>query len=400
MEIPRLPQFTVEVVDAEFGFEGWVAIHSVGANGACGGMRLYPDVQKSEIQLLAEAMTHKYAFFGRQTGGAKGGYRLPFDLAPNDRRRALENFGGHLEHLLRTGLYQPWTDMNCSQSDIKSIYQGAGLPFEGTMVDSSYYTALSTIAGVVAAAEHLGLLPHECALTIEGLGNVGAHLALEIDRWGGKIIGCSTRKGAVVNQDGLDVEEIVKLKRQHGDAWTQFSGPWDHIQPDDLFDLPMTFHVPCARVHSITAEIATRLRARAIVPAANVPLTPEAESILDAQDTLLLPDFMINGGGITGTSIAELGGSDSSIRKIFLDDFKRMLVRLLALSQTTQKSPIALASAVATDNYTHLVNSARAVRPLHKKVVRVLQQRNLLPQGNKHKKEAKRLLKLINNVFC
>lgn len=398
MEIPREPLLTAEVSDDEFGYKGWVVIHAVGADGACGGVRLYPDVSKTEVQLLAHAMTHKYAFFGKEMGGAKGGYQMPFDLPWAERKRALNTLGRHLEPLMNDYLYHPWTDMNSSAVDLEQIFIGAGMEMNG-IVDSSYHTALSTFSGILAAAEYMELAPEECTITIEGYGNVGTHLGTEIRNWGGKLIGCATRKGAVANPKGLDIARINELQSQHGDDWVKHSGAWDALAVDELHRLPMKIHVPCARVHSITKSVASELSADAIVPAANVPCTPDAQALLESKGIVLLPDFIINGGGITGSSLGDLGEPDESVRRVFTQDFRDMLVRLLKLAESQKKSTRALAVKVAECNYSSIVESAHREVSLHGKLIRSLQDRHILPQGKRGHQEARRLLGVINQVF-
>ncbi len=106
--------------------EGWLTVHTIGQRGSCGGIRLYPDVTKEETVVLAKAMTYKYCMSGYSLGGAKGAVRMPFDIDDAERRMLLESFGRHIGPLIKSKIYQPWTDMNCSVDDLRSIYKGAG----------------------------------------------------------------------------------------------------------------------------------------------------------------------------------------------------------------------------------------------------------------------------------
>jgi len=73
----------------------------------------------------------------------------------------------------------------------------------------------------------------------------------------------------------------------------------------------------------ITMETAPRLMAKAVVEAANNPTTSEAEKFLHKKGVLVLPDILVNAGGVIG-SYAEYKGKsvdeafgliDSKIRK-------------------------------------------------------------------------------------
>jgi glutamate dehydrogenase (NAD(P)+) len=190
--IPDDPLFIVKTKSSESDIKGWVVVHSIGAYGACGGVRLYPDVDMNELKRLARAMTYKYCFFERKIGGAKAGLQIPFDLPSSERKKVMKKIGFQMASLVRSGIYMPWTDMNSTIADIKHILEGAGI--QATRIgDSSYYTSLSTFTGIKAYAEYYGIAPEKCRITIEGVGSVGYQLAMEINQWGGKIIGASTR---------------------------------------------------------------------------------------------------------------------------------------------------------------------------------------------------------------
>ncbi len=218
-KVPDSPLFVAEIKDPAFELQGWVVVHTLGTQGSCGGVRLYPDVSREEVELLARAMSYKYCFHEVTMGGAKAGVRLPFGTPLADRSTILRKFGEHIGPLIRSRIYRPWTDMNCSADDIMHIYQGAGIRKGTPLSNSAYFTALSTFSAVVAAAEYYQIEPEQCKITIEGLGNVGRYLAIQIERWGGKLIGASSRIGAVANLKGLDVKQILKTLEKSNDIY-------------------------------------------------------------------------------------------------------------------------------------------------------------------------------------
>ena len=370
-KVPDLPLFVAEVKNLEFNLQGWVVIHSLGSHGSCGGVRLYPDVTREEAELLARAMTYKYCFHGiTNRGGAKAVVQLPFDIPAADRAKVLRKFGEHIGSLVRSKIYQPWMDMNCSADDIAHIYQGAGIK-RNPPDDSAYGTAISTFAAVMAATEYFHIPPEQCKITIEGLGRVGKYLAVEISRWGGKLIGASTRLGAVANLKGLDVKEIFETSEKCNDLWVKENRNWQILCREDLFSLPMNIHIPCARVHSITEKVVSNLNCRAIVPAANVPCTSQAETNIHEKGIKLLPDFVVNSGGIIGPA----PNCDDEIRNRFINDFKEMIERLLRLAERKQTTTSILASLECHKNFRNLWMAGRKKMPLSKKVFRALKYR-------------------------
>jgi len=397
--IPDEPLFTAEVEIPAFEVRGWVSIHSLGARGACGGIRLYPDVERREVEALARAMTYKYAFFEKEMGGAKAGFRLPFGWPPERRRGALREIGAHIAPLVRANVYNPWTDMNCSRDDLREIMAGAGIGIP-EVGDSAYTTALSTFAGVMACAAHAQIGARDLRVTIEGLGNVGTCLATELVARGAKVVGLSNRVGAVADPAGLDVAAIARAREAHGDAWVDEPGPWTRVDREQVPALAADVHVPCARTEAITSERAARIGAPYVVPAANVPCTEGGVLELERRGIRLLPDFVINGGGIVGTGLGELASSDEAIRAVFFGEFQQMIRRLLRLAEHTQRTPVDLARDEAHRNYEALVRSARRVPKLPQKVYHALAWRGLVPRRQLRRRSAEHLLRVLNERFA
>jgi len=348
--IPRTPLFVVEVSDSQCDLEGWVAVHSCIGGRSGGGIRILPDVTRREVEHLAEAMTYKYSFQRLPRGGAKAGLRLPSELPTVERERLLQRFGQRLRPLLSTRLFQPWTDMGCSADDLRHIFHGAGLKVPNSGGDSAGYTAFSGLAGLMAVAEHRGVAPRDCAITIEGFGAVGRRLAGEIAAWGGRLIGVSTRHGAAVNLAGLDVGEVLAAS-ERSDEWVTKPGGWDKVGRAELADLPMQIHVPGARVHSIDAGTAGRLGCLAVVPVANVPCGPKGLEVLEERGIILLPDFVTNSGGVVGPHLELYGWQPPAIREFFLGEFKEMLSRLLRAADGQGETPRQLAMREAEKGY-------------------------------------------------
>ena len=55
---------------------------------------------------------------------------------------------------------------------------------------------------------------------------------------------------------------------------------------------------PCALEQVITEENAAQVKAKMIVEGANGPVTPQADLILEDKGVLILPDILVNVGGV------------------------------------------------------------------------------------------------------
>jgi glutamate dehydrogenase (NAD(P)+) len=102
--------------------------------------------------------------------------------------------------------------------------------------------------------------------------------------------------GAIHNPDGFDVAALQQHVAQTGSV-VGFPGTTP-IAHRDLLEVPCTFLVPAALEGQITADNAERIRARVIVEGANGPTTPEADEILGARGTTIVPDILANSGGV------------------------------------------------------------------------------------------------------
>lgn len=71
------------------------------------------------------------------------------------------------------------------------------------------------------------------------------------------------------------------------------------IGNEDLLALDCDFLIPAALENAITGENAHRVPAKVVSEAANGPVTPDADRILDGNGVFLITDILCNAGGVT-----------------------------------------------------------------------------------------------------
>ena len=383
------PLMSVHVHDKSVDLTAYICIHNLGAAGACGGIRCVPDIDEDEVKALARAMAYKYAFFEQAQGGGKGGIVMSYDTPPERRRALAFCLGEHIKPLLTSGMFHAWTDMNFTVDDAAALYAGAGLPVQSSAKNgSSGRTALSALASTMAMAEALHLPPEKCRLAIEGFGSVGGILAQEVVNWGGRIVAVSNRLGTIANDNGLPIDALLKLRETNGARFVQEKGPWRAGSRESLFDVQADILVPCARVESVDEGVARRTSVRAIVPAANVPCTAGAEAILEERDIALLPDFIVNSGGILGFI-----GNTKQDFDVFVARLKDMVSRLIALAAEAKLSPVNCARHAAARKAAGQHQSFFKTESLGTKIVSLLRRKRLLPRASSPK--AQRMRKLF-----
>jgi len=261
---------------------------------AAGGTRLADDVTVDELALLARAMTYKMATYEARIGGAKAGIR-PRLL--DTRTETLDRYVAEVRPLVESGRFLTGADLGTRASDFAALHAGDLPSVFDHVVDGVGFEELVTGRGVVAAARAwLGSLEGR-TVAVEGFGNVGHGVAREVVRQGGRVVAVSTIRGAVARAAGFDVDELVEARAEHGESFVHHLGLDVHL-PRELHELRVDVLVPGARVGVYDAELAGRVQATVVAPAANVPYTAAGLEVLRRNRVAALPDFVCNGGAV------------------------------------------------------------------------------------------------------
>ena len=298
-----------EVVELD-SVPGFVVFDLPGVPVSAGGTRLAPDVSVAEVALLARAMTYKFAALGQQVGGAKAGVRGdPADRAGRDALMA--RFCTAIRPLADAGRFLTGPDMGTAEEDFAPLRERRAVPAAiRAVVDGVPFEDVLTGYGVTAAAETAlragsgtGVGGWDGrSVAIEGFGKVGGGVAREVIRRGGRVAAVSTVAGCVADPSGLDVERLLALRREHGDACvTRYGRPAG--PPGLLFTaVNADVVVPGTRPGTIGGRSAGLLPpgVRVIAPAANAPYTAEGAEVLRRRGIVALPDFVCNAGAVIG----------------------------------------------------------------------------------------------------
>jgi glutamate dehydrogenase (NAD(P)+) len=115
-----------------------------------------------------------------------------------------------------------------------------------------------------------------------------------------KVIGVSDVGGALYNPKGLPIPALVAWAATHRPL-VEAEGDWDVITNEELLVSDCNILVPAALGEVIDEGNAGDIRAAMVVEAANNPVTPEADKLLEDRDIRILPDILVNAGGVTGS---------------------------------------------------------------------------------------------------
>jgi glutamate dehydrogenase/leucine dehydrogenase len=148
-----------------------------------------------------------------------------------------------------------------------------------------------------AAAEDLGIDLRNCRIVIQGFGNVGSWFARIAYEKGARIVAVADHMGGTVTDQSLDVYSLIEWAQEHGTV-AGFPGG-EKLDPSDIFSIESDILVPAAIENVITEENVRGIKTRLILEAANHPTTPEAAIILKERGIPVLPDLLVNAGGVT-----------------------------------------------------------------------------------------------------
>ncbi|MGA3017988.1 MAG: Glu/Leu/Phe/Val dehydrogenase [Bryobacteraceae bacterium] len=293
-------------------FEGYRVQHSTQRGPAKGGIRYHPNVTRDEVKALATWMTWKCAVVNIPYGGGKGGITCnPKAMSMGELERMTRRYASAILPLIGPEKDIPAPDVYTTPQimawimDTYSMMKGypvmgvvTGKPISlGGSLGRNEATARGCYYTTRGAMEQLKIPMKGATVAVQGFGNAGGIAAQLFHEAGAKVLACSDTKGCIYNSRGLDIPAVMKFKEVTGSV-VGFPGA-DSIRPDELLALQVDVLIPAALENAITDENAAAVRAKIISEAANGPVTPEADRILDTKGVFLIPDILCNAGGVT-----------------------------------------------------------------------------------------------------
>ena len=302
-----------------------------------GGLRFHPSVNLGIIKFLGFEQIFKNSLTGLPIGGGKGG--SDFDPKGKSDREVMafcQSFMTELCKHIGADTDVPAGDIGVGGREIgymfgqykriRNLYEGVltgkGLTYGGSLARTEatgygllYYTQ-----------EMLKCNGHDLAgktVVVSGAGNVAIYAIEKAEQLGAKVISCSDSSGYIIDENGIDVEAVKKIKEverkrikeylnYHPDATYGEGSVWDNV----ICDVAL----PCATQNEINKVEAQRLAdsgCYAVCEGANMPTNAEATEVFLDRDILFLPGKASNAGGVA-TSALEMG--QNSIRSSWTFD--------------------------------------------------------------------------------
>ncbi len=305
-------------------FTGYRSVHSEHMEPVKGGIRYSPYADQQEVEALAALMTYKCALVEAPFGGSKGALVIdPSAWESHELERITRRFTQELakRSLISPAQNVPAPDMGTGEremawmadeykrlnpNELNSWACVTGKPVNKGGISGRIE---ATGRGVQYALREAFRHPQDIAfagltdtlagkrIIVQGLGNVGYHAAKFLSKEDNAlIIAILEHDGAVVNEAGIDIDNLHKHIAQYGGVQGY---PGFVEESASVLEMDCDILIPAAMEGVITQDNADRIKARIIIEAANGPITFTANEILREKNCLIIPDLYANAGGVT-----------------------------------------------------------------------------------------------------
>ena len=311
---------TIEVI------RGYRGEHSHHKKPTKGGVRFAPNVNVDEVMALSALMSYKCAIVDVPFGGAKGGVCIDArEYSKTELERITRRYTFELsrKNFIGPGIDVPAPDYGTGEremawmmdtmqqvgdDELNALACVTGKPVgQGGVRGRTEATGRGVFYGIREACrfeddmDALDLAPglDGKEVVVQGLGNVGYYAAqILADEGNAMITGIAEIEGAIYDESGLDVDDVVAHRDETG-SLLDFPGAENIDTSARALELPCDILIPAALEGVITTDNAPDIQADIVAEAANGPVTAAAAEHLRERGVLMIPDVYLNAGGVT-----------------------------------------------------------------------------------------------------
>jgi glutamate dehydrogenase/leucine dehydrogenase len=135
----------------------------------------------------------------------------------------------------------------------------------------------------------------------------------------------------------------MKVKKEKGTV-TAYPGA-ALLPPQALFEAKCDVLIPGARPNVITEKNMGAIKARVLVEAANIPMTPAVELAIASRGVTVIPDFVANAGGVISSYVEFIEGTEQDMFTLVRDKITTNTLMVLERTKNgdTRKAALGIA---------------------------------------------------------
>jgi len=293
-------------------FHGYRVQYSNARGPYKGGIRYHQNVDIDEVKALSFWMAIKCAVVNIPFGGGKGGVTVdPKTLSKGELERLTRSFTRAIADVIGPERDVPAPDVNTTPEIMDWIADEyanvVGKPSPAVVTGKSIAHGGSEGRGQATGqgafqvfeafrAAH-GMDVETSTVAVQGFGNAGQEIARLFHIHGYTVVAVSDSSAAIHDERGLDIPALIHHKKETGHV-NGFSGSRE-ITNAELLALPCGVLVPSALENQLTSANAEAVQAKMVLEVANGPTTPDADAILAKLGVIVVPDVLVNAGGVS-----------------------------------------------------------------------------------------------------
>ena len=288
-----------------------------------GGLRFHPSVNISIIKFLGFEQIFKNSLTGLPMGGGKGGSDFdPKGKSDAEVMRFCQSFMTELCKYIGPDTDVPAGDIGVGgreigymfgqykriRNEFTGVLTGKGLNWGGSLARTQA-TGYGLCYFTNAMLKNKGLSFEGKNVVVSGSGNVAIYAAEKAMTLGAKVIAMSDSSGYVVDENGINLDvmkEIKEVKRGRIHEYAEkVEGATFHAK-ESIWNVPCDIALPCATQNELKKEDAETLVKNGVIAVcegANMPTTPEAIEVLQANKILYAPCKASNAGGVATSGL-------------------------------------------------------------------------------------------------
>lgn len=342
------PAKIIHIYERETNLKAIVVVDNIACGPAIGGVRMALDVTTEEVFRLARAMTLKNAAADLPHGGGKSAILADPKQPLANKQRLMRAFARAIRNITE---YIPGPDMGTDEQCMawvkEEINRAVGLPKEmgGIPLDEIGATGFGLSVCAEVACKFCNVNLAGARIVIQGFGSVGKHAARFLAAKGALLIGAADSQGTLFHPQGIDVEQLIKLKNSGKSVIDYPQG--NKLNRDAVIDIECDIWIPAARPDVIHTDNIDRLKTQLVVSGANIPFTEAAERICHERNILLVPDFIANAGGVICAAVEYAGGNQAAAFEAIANKISQNTQLVLEQATQTGKQPRQVAMELA-----------------------------------------------------